>query len=325
MRRAAFTLLALIAGLLSLPASGAAHAAGGTTTGGRVLVDPGTAKPGERIRVSVEGFDADYVTVSFCGNEARRGSADCDQPGSKGFELRPDGELTFTEMIVSAPPVPCPCVVRVTTPLNDVVTVAPFVVEGHPVEELAAPAPDAPLVEVTVQPKPADVGVFPWMRASLGGAKDYDVTVSVRNMTNDPLRRVVLDGSVGRDEFDVTTSFDLENPGLLGGGQSFSQTVRVRIPAPTVGSFVWRVSAGGAGPTVTTLVDERPVPWMLIAVLGFLLIDLVLLVMRWRISRRAKAAEAAAAAQMEADIAALLATERGDVVDVGGDELIDVD
>ncbi len=257
-------------------------------TGPSVLVDQPQAKPGERVRVSVEGFTAAYVTVSICGNEARRGSSDCDLVGSKGFELLADGELTWTELVVTEPPAPCPCVIRVSTPTSDIVSVVPFSVAGHPVEELSGPRPDDPLVEILVDPKPVAEGAFGWLRASLGGAADYDVTISVRNLTQDILRRVALDGSVGRDEFDISTTFALKNPGVLGGGQTSSQTVRVRLPAPTIGTFVWRVSAGGAGPTVTTLVERRETPWMLIVLVGLLVVDVALIVTRWLTARRAR-------------------------------------
>ena len=268
-------------------------------SGPSVLVDQPQAKPGERVRVSVEGFDAPYVTVSICGNEARRGSTDCDLVGSKGFELLDGGELTWTELVVSEPPAPCPCVIRVSTPTSDVVSVVPFSVTGHPVEELSGPRRDDPLVEIVVKPELASVGVFGWMRASLGGASDYDVTVSVHNLTQDTLRRVSLDGSVGRDEFDVSTTFDLKNPGVLAGGQTSTQVVRVRVPAPAIGTFVWRVSAGGAGPTVTTLVDRRETPWMLIVLVGLLILDIALVMTRWLTARRARR-EADAAANVAA-------------------------
>jgi hypothetical protein len=290
-------------------------------TGPSVLVDQPQAKPGERVRVSAEGFDAQYVTVSICGNQARRGSTDCDLVGSKSFELLPGGELTWTELVVTEPPSPCPCVIRVATATSDVVSVVPFSVTGHPVEELSGPRADDPLVEIIVKPQPASTGLFGWMRASLGGATDYDVTVSVHNLTQDTLRRVSLDGSVGRDEFDVSTSFELKNPGVLAGGQTSTQVVRVRVPAPAIGTFVWRVSAGGAGPTVTTLVDRRETPWTLIVLVGLLIVDIALVITRWLTARRARRdAEAAAMAAAAADASygepALVDADARELVDV---------
>jgi hypothetical protein len=301
----------------------AAHAPGSNPvlSGPSVLVDQQQAKPGERVRVSVEGFEAPYVTVSICGNKARRGSSDCDMVGSKGFELLPDGALTWTRMVVTEPPAPCPCVIRVATSTEDIVSVVPFSVTGHPVEELSGPQTNDPLVEILVAPKPVSDGMVGWMRASLGGATDYDVTVSVHNLTQDTLQRVALDGSVGRDEFDILSSFDLKKPGVLAGGQTSVQTVRVRLPAPTLGTFVWRVSASGAGPTVTTLVDRRDIPWMLIVLVGLLIVDIALVVTRWLTARRVRreARKRLAAAEAADD------ARFGDsvVVDTDGRELID--
>jgi hypothetical protein len=288
-------------------------------TGPSVMVDRPQAKPGERVRVSVEGFDAPYVTVSICGNKARLGSSDCDLIGSKGFELLPNGALTWTELVVTEPPAPCPCVIRVSTSTDDIVSTVPFSVTGHPVEELSGPRPNDPLVEILVDPKQVSDGMLGWMRASLGGATDYDVTVSVHNLTQDTLQRVALEGSVGRDEFDVLSTFDLKKPGVLAGGQTYIQTVRVRLPAPTLGTFVWRVSASGAGPTVTTLVDHRDIPWMLIVLLGLLIVDIAMVVTRWLTARRARreAQEAAAAADDDSRFGDLV------VVDTDSRELID--
>lgn len=292
-------------------------------TGPSVLVDQPTAKPGERVRVSVEGFDAQYVTVAICGNEARRGSTDCDVVGSKGFELLSDGQLTWTELVVTEPPAPCPCVIRVATPTSDIVSVVPFSVTGHPVEALSGPKPDDPLVEIIVEPKPVSEGAFGWLRSSLGGAADFDVTVSVHNLTQDTLRRVALDGSVGRDEFDISTTFDLKNPGVLAGGQTSTQVVRVRLPAPTIGTFVWRVSAGGAGPSVVTLVERRETPWTLIVLVGLLIIDIALIMTRWLTARRARR-DAEAAALAAAAAAGEMTSGEPVVVDADARELVDV-
>ena len=320
------TMAALLAGVAAGTVNAHADRTDSTspiTSGPAVLVDQPQAAPGERVRVSVEGFEADYVTVTICGNQARRGSSDCDLVGSKGFELLADGQLTWTELVVTAPPAPCPCVIRVSTPTSDIISVVPFTVKGHPIEELSGPRTDDPLVEVTVTPVVVADGALGWMRGSLGGATDYDVTVSVRNLTNDTLRRVSLAGSVGRDEFDVSTTFDLKNPGVLPGGQTSTQTVRVRVPAPAVGTFVWRVSAGGAGPTVTTLVEHRAIPWMLIVLVALLIVDVALVMTRWLTARRARrnAAEVVALADQGGD------TPEPDepvVVEAEGRELIDV-
>lgn len=321
-RRSIASLLALVVALTCVGGIAAASpAAAPIGQGQTVLVSRPEAAPGERVRVSVEGFDASYVTVSICGNEARRGSRDCDMVGSKGFELLPDGALSWTEMLVTAPPAPCPCVVRVSTPTSDVVSVASFKVTGHPVEEVAAPRPDDPLVEVTVRPVQVSNGLGGWLRSGLGGGADFDVTVSVHNLTADTLRRVSLEGSVGRDEFDISTTFDLKNPGVLSGGQTTSQVVRVRVPAPTIGTFVWRVSASGAGPIVTTLVDHRDTPWLLVVLLVVLVLDIGLLATRWLTSRRARIA-----AQQAAAAAAVphLHDDNDFVVDVESREMVDV-
>ena len=243
---------------------------------------------GESIIVTISGFKAPNVTFSVCGNEARRGSADCNMVASKGTALRDDGTPTAVEMPVVAPPAACPCAIRVSSSLNDEVAVAPLVLIGQPIAPVVGgPNPDTPLVAVSINAHAAPHGVLGWIRANLGGTTTYDVTVTVKNLTSDTLHRVKLSGSVGRSANDPLATLDLKNPGEIGPGQSSQQTVSAKLPAPTLGTFVWRVPASGAGVTVIGTNTMRPRPVLLIVLVLALVADVCVLAMRALARRRA--------------------------------------
>ena len=243
---------------------------------------------GEQIRLTLDGFKAPFVSISICGNEARRGSSDCDMAASEGVHMSRTDSPTFALMPVGAPPVPCPCVVRVSSSTNDEVAVVPLVISDHPVEDVIEAAnPDDPLLTVSIGTSVINDGLFGWARSNLGGSVKYQVTVTVKNLKTEPLHRVKLSGWVGRSANDQLATLALDDPGEIGPAQTWQQVVTVRVPAPTVGSFEWRVAASGAGPTVTTPLTTRHRPLLLILLLVVLIGDVAYLVMRARMRRRA--------------------------------------
>ena len=71
--------------------------------------------------------------------------------------------------------------------------------------------------------------------------------------------------------------------------ETFStQMVNVMIPSPTYGTFNWRVTASGAGPSVTTVATARPRPWLLILAILALVAIVAMLIMRFLVHRRAR-------------------------------------
>jgi hypothetical protein len=258
-------------------------------TGPTVTLDKNAAAVGEKVRVSLSGFEASYVTVSVCGNEARRGSSDCSTTGSTSVEVHHDGTETWTVFSVPTPPFGCPCAIRVFSSLNDEVAITPFTVTGHPVEPVQGGRDlSQPLVSVSVTAESAPDGMVESMRSSLGGPATYAVTVSVKNLTTDELSKVALSGSVGRSERDELALLELIDPGHIGPGQTSTQTVTVKLPSPTYGTFVWRATATGAGPAVTTTSEMQPRPWLLILAILAVVAIIAMLVIRYVVHRRVR-------------------------------------
>jgi hypothetical protein len=280
----------LVAVLFVLGASYLAEpsAAQPSTTVPTITITRAEVSVGDRVQLTLAGFKAQIVTISICGNEARRGSPDCDLINSKSLELHHDGTPSVTEMVVSAPPVGCPCAVRASSNTNDEVAVAPISLIGVPIAPIiGGPDLSAPLVAVSITARPVPRGFGAWIRSNLGGATPYEVTVTVKNLTTDTLRRVKLSGSVGRSSNDILANLDLKDPGELAPGGSASQTVTAKLPAPTLGTFVWRVPASGAGVTVVGTKSMRPRPVLLILLVLLFVADIALLVIRSRVHRRA--------------------------------------
>ena len=275
---------------------GSAAAAGTTssvtTSTPTVQADPQEAAPGETVTLTIEGFDAHTVTASICGNEARRGSGDCDMTGSVGIVLNAADGPTVAVIPVTAPPVPCPCVVRVSTAAFDQIGVVPIVVTGHDIAEPVDSAQQQGAIDASISAQRTPASLGERLRASLGGAVGYDVTVTVKNTSVVPLGEVVVTGSFGRSADDFLGELELTAPGELAPGQTWQQVLRVTVPAQFVGSVTWRLDAasGTSRDRAGTVTDQRPS--MLIALVLLLVADVGVLLIRWRIRRRRGAVRA---------------------------------
>src|SRR5689334_6068911 len=110
-------LAAMVLGALAVAAPSVAHASG-TVTGPSITVDHSEVDDGQLIWVTVSGFTAGSVTLAVCGNEARRGAADCNMIESKGVRIQPELDQTVARFGISTPPADCPCIIRASSPNN---------------------------------------------------------------------------------------------------------------------------------------------------------------------------------------------------------------
>lgn len=257
-----------------------------------VIVDRDEVREGDTVSLTIAGFRSPVVTAALCGNDARRGSPDCDMVGAKSVELNKDGSSTVAEFIASFPADPCPCVFRVANSDNSEVAIATVTLVGHPSSPVVAGASvlREPLhISLTVDRR--DVGVFGWARSSLGGATDYDVMLVVENRSVDPVfglsaRTVALRGERVLTEIDVA---DL--PTSLQGGERWEQRIEARLTAPVFGEATWRTELfAETSPTVVGSDLTSHTPGLLILAGMLLVSDLGLLAQRKITRRRASAA-----------------------------------
>jgi hypothetical protein len=283
--------LSVVAGAMSagaMSAGATAHATPDTAepeaSEPTVALEFAIARPDQRMRIWVSGFESQYVTISFCGNEALRGSVDCNMADSEG--LRIDPGLTLVQIPVSVPPTTCPCVVRVSDRSQSQVATSPFVIEGHPIGPLRAPEVVTPTASIEVTAVADNNGLAPSAISGLGGATRYRVTVTVRNTSSETISDLAVRGSVGRNDDDVVTSFDVGTLPELGGGAAWSSETAVEVPGPTFGDLVWRAGLVSSGPSADAAIRTNRKPWLLGVAAGLLVVDFGVLAIRWRMRSR---------------------------------------
>jgi hypothetical protein len=247
--------------------------------------------PGDRVVVTIGRFDAPEVTISVCGNNALRGSADCNMPDSEGVALRLDGVSTLAELPIAVPPVPCPCVLRVSTRNNEQVAYAPINLIGHPNAPLTPPEELKDPLDVRVIAGPTPEGLMARLRSSAGGATQYDIEVTVTNRSPATFSNVRVSGSAGRNPGEELVRIDFDSPGKLEPGQTWTGSARAELPALTLGEVEWRATASGAGSPTTSTAATQSTPWLLWTLAVVLVLDLVILLVRFvmRLMRKRRA------------------------------------
>jgi len=271
----------------------------GEISGSLLTIAPRTVEAGQRIDVIFTDWKATTVLLSVCGNLAKRGSVDCNQVTSQGSKISGVGiSQPVAAFVVNPPSATCPCVIRAVGVDSDESAVAPIEIVGHPVGPVVDPSGGV-LVEVGLEPRRADAGWFAALRSALGGPTDYDVAVTVRNISVETLTNAVVVGSVGHDPAEDLDLFEMV-PGEIGAGQTWTGDAQVTLPSPAWGNYVWEAVASGAGPAVRAEESTRLVPGLLLVLVVVLVADLAFMLARW-LRRRALRREEELLAQADGE------------------------
>jgi hypothetical protein len=257
--------------VLHLLVLGGSVAAAQVTAGDGAAGDPAIAvnktsvSPGEGVVVTLTDWPGRAVTISVCGNNALRGSQDCNMVESETESLSRDGSPSLAALPVGLPPVHCPCVLRASSRTNDIVLFAPIEIVGHPTGPLIEPPGFKPLsIDVDLARAPA--GIVTGLRSALGGPTPYAVTVTVRNLTGGPLSGVTVSGAVQRGGGSDAAGVKFEPAGDLAAGETWRKTETVTLPAPAVGKFKLVATASGGGSPVEAQDSIRRLPWLFVVV-----------------------------------------------------------
>ncbi|MDP1792639.1 MAG: hypothetical protein Q8K63_00770, partial [Acidimicrobiales bacterium] len=163
-----------------------------SAAGPTVRLDRSRVALGERVMVILEGWPSQRtVTITVCGNAARRGSVDCAVTRSQGYGISEFDRVHASSFEVAAPPAPCPCVIQVSNSTFSEVAFTPIEIVDHAVGAVVAGAVDAPL-SVELEVRRAKQGVVGWLRSALGGPTTYAVTVVLRNRVGEALNDINL-------------------------------------------------------------------------------------------------------------------------------------
>ena len=270
--------LALVAALVLLLVGAAPGAASAQTTSGPAAeVDRTEFAPGTPVTIRITGFTSRSVTVSPCGNEGRRGSSDCNISESKTAEIYPDRPAAIVVMPIAAPPVPCPCIIRVSNATNDEFAVVPVTILGHPVGPLSeAPAADAGLA-VGITASAAPTNALDRVRTKLGGPARYVVRIRVRNTTTALLDDLTISASAGRTPGDDLVVIPADDPGALPPGQTWEQDLPVTLPSLVIGDVVWTAAVTGPRGTATGIETTQQRPVLLYVVALLFLVDVAVI------------------------------------------------
>jgi sortase A len=250
---AAGLLLLVLLGLVSLSAT--APGAGAAPTEPTMSISPGVVDAGQQLVVSVAGWSAGSASATVCGNNARRGDDDCDRGGTRTFTVADDG--TGTTTLVAAPPVGCPCVVRVSTPSGDVVQTLPLQLTGA--AGAAAPAGTVRQLEVAARVLPAGVT---W-RSALGTGADRTLEITIRNTGSAPVDGLALEAAVGRSGSSgrAVATPTIDDP--LRPGEQRIVMVPFELTAPVGGEYVASGQVTGLDQPVGFRATTVSQPWAL--------------------------------------------------------------
>lgn len=215
-----------------------------TTVPREASASPSTARVGERITVRGSGWPAtSVINAVICGNNALNGQVDCD-PASGAQDVSDTlGDVLF-EMVATVPPLPCPCVVRVSA-LSDAESVsAPLEIIGADVAEPQRDSDTVRALDVSLA-----LSGGPSAASLFGVAAARELTLVARNSGTQPLLQVPVSltfGS-GTNPTDPVVIQDVPNVVLpdLQPGETGEVRVPIEIPAIAAGKYTARASFVG--------------------------------------------------------------------------------
>ncbi|QKW38057.1 hypothetical protein HUT06_32005 [Actinomadura sp. NAK00032] len=267
-------------------------------------LDRTAVKPGQTVTVRLTGFAPGNLLVELCGNQARRGTADCAVAASASTYAG-EGKATAVMLNVAKPPVGCPCVIAVRPVTGGAARTVPIKVAGVPTLS-AAERPAASAAGGTRRLSATAVSVRGGglLDGWLGGAADRTLRVTLRNEGTTPLTDVPLSLTMGRgpDPADLVTAPAL---GTLDPGQERTYDIPFTLGAPAFGRYTVRGEIGGLDEPIAFTAHTAGYPWAL-PLLGALLVPLPLAARR----RRPRPRPASAARQprgMNENVAANIA------------------
>ena len=234
---------------------------------------------GDSLRVTLTDWEAGAVTISICGNEARRGSVDCALRESQGVGPFRFGLPESALLAVVEPPAPCPCVVRVSTPGNDAVKTAPIELRGVRVGPVVGAQPPGPVLRVTASVSAPKGAGLQRLRSAVGGRTPRRLQLTIFNTGSTPATRLDLSAAVGRD---AQGGEPLRIPTIesLGGGQSTTVEIPFTLAAPAFGDYVVFGTVYGPGSPVGFTARTAKSPAVLLMVLAVLGLDAALVGVR---------------------------------------------
>lgn len=229
---------------------------------------------GARSTIRLEGLPHGVYVATVCGNQARRGSADCDLAGARGIEVPASGAASV--VMAPDPPVACPCVVRLEAAGGGGVVSVPIDLPGRPPRPdgtaLGDPMVDAARRQVSVRASVEDDrGGLARVLGAFGGPAERTLVVRLRNLSGSPLEGVGVSASVGR-----SSSPGRPIPPAVVGDLAPGQEAELRLPftvdAPSGGRYEVIAQVTGLVAPLEARVETSTWPWGLPMLVGVALV-----------------------------------------------------
>jgi hypothetical protein len=230
-----------------------------------ISIDPVTSVAvGDTVLVRFADWPQGPVLVSVCGNQARRGTEDCAVLAS-ATESIASRSAQVGGIRVVAPPVPCPCVIRATTPTNDLLATVPLDIRGVPIGQPIDPTGPA---------DPSALVVAAWVRSvdeqfprsfygAFGGPTKQVLVVRLRNRGTTNLTDLRIAAAVGRSTASGNPIVAAKVATIAPGK---TRTIRVpfTLDAPNYGSYTVHGTVFGLASTRTFQAKADNDPWALV-------------------------------------------------------------
>lgn len=255
-------------------------------------VSPTSAPIGGSVTVAGTGWPADsLVGIEVCGNGARRGSSDCAPSAGAVAGANSTGQFASPVTILE-PPVPCPCVVKLTGLSTPATVLLPLTISGHPDVGAGQSAGIDVVRDLEISSMSVDGGGS--FTSWLGGTTERTLVMTVRNTGNvaitDP--RVVLAVGKGSDPTGIIPSPSL---GTIPGGTQTTYRIPFEVGPLAFGDYTVTASIPGFAPPVQASTSTTVYPWLLLIIPAVLVVQLVLILVRNRVRARVWAKKEATA------------------------------
>jgi len=236
-----------------------------------VHLSTGTARPGDSLIVAVGGFGSP-TTVTICGNNGLRGAVDCDQIGGIGLPAS-DRAIQQDRLVVTAPPAPCPCIVRAATAGDTQVVTTPLDIIGVATAPVVAPDVGAG-ADLRVAASVAGVpsSFFDRIRSAFGGRTERRLSLILTNTGGAALTGLTVSAAVSRGT-QGGEPVSAPNIQTLQPGETRPYTIRVSLSTPAFGSYHVYGSVYGGSTPVSFDVTTTTTPWGLLVVAVLLVVD----------------------------------------------------
>lgn len=243
--------------------------------------------------VVVEHWPPGAMTASICGNEALRGSTDCDLEGSRDV-IVPGSGTSAVPLPRLTPPIGCPCVVRTATAAEKFVRTAPIEIPGvatlTPEERPPRPEVVLPASQLKVSASLESRSTFSEsVIAGLGGTAKRVLVVTLRSTAPAVMTNLSWTAVVGTSPHGTPVA--LPEIGILGPGTERTVEVPVDLPPATFGTFTATGHIKGLDAPVPFTAQSSHEPWGLLVAAVAVAVVLTAWVVRRRHRRRQSRSE----------------------------------